>query len=191
MCTRVFWGHSGVSVNKYQFIFSHWHMTFIGTSFHMYVYSKSGWCRDHFSPCCVLIDASLWWSDMIDSSCLSLRQVVFIYLPRLPLLLDYSLFLSHLLGEFLEMGGFQCSDDSFWFTGTRLSLISSLVKLCCENWLTFNISEWRKPHVSCSSDGRPTSKNGKLSVGLFLVVFRHVSKVLIWTLQLCTVVCVI
>lgn len=45
-----------------------------------------------FFFCYDLIDTSLWWSDMIDFCCLSPRRVIFIYLPRLPLLLSCSLF---------------------------------------------------------------------------------------------------
>ena len=47
---------------------------------------------------------------MIDSSCLSFRQVIFIYLPRLLLLLSGSLFLfSLLLWKFSEIAAFQKS----------------------------------------------------------------------------------
>lgn len=93
-----------------------------------------------FSPCSAwdgLIDTSLWWSDMIDFSCLSSRQVIFIYLPCLPLLLSCSLFLSHLLREFLEIIIFQYRTVSRLHTETRISHITSTAQSCNQNPLTF------------------------------------------------------
>lgn len=89
------------------------------------------------SPCDGLIDTSLWWSDMIDFSCLSSRQVIFIYLPCLPLLLSCSLFLSHLLREFLEIIIFQYRTVSRLHTETRISHITSTAQSCNQNPLTF------------------------------------------------------
>lgn len=65
-----------------------------------------------------LIDNSLWWSDMIDFSCLSFRQVLFIYLPhhpRPPQSLIF--FFSHLLREFLETAGFQNQMSAVYAAG--------------------------------------------------------------------------
>lgn len=51
--------------------------------------------RADFSCYYELIDTSLWWSDMTDFSCLSSRQVIFIYLLCLFLLLSCSLLIFH------------------------------------------------------------------------------------------------
>lgn len=96
------------------------------------------WGYFFFLPCYGLIDTSLWWSDMIDFSCLSSRQVIFIYLPCLPLLLSCSLLFSHLLREFWEKKIiFQYRTVSLLHTETRISHVTSTAQSCNQNPLTF------------------------------------------------------
>lgn len=100
-----------------------------------------------------LIDNSLWWSDMIDFSCLSFRQVIFIYLPHHPrppqsLIIFFFALTERILGN----GWLSESNVSCLCCGTRISHITSIAQSCNQNSLTFKkwwmwVMEQMKRHV--------------------------------------------
>lgn len=100
-----------------------------------------------------LIDNSLWWSDMIDFSCLSFRQVLFIYLPRHPrppqsLIIFFFALTERILGN----GWLSESNVSCLCCGTRISHITSVARSCNQNSLTFKkwwmwVMQQMKRHV--------------------------------------------
>ena len=127
-----------LSLSKYMTI-NHWVIIEVCVFMNVSLNILTGWWWDFLiiSPRRDLIDGSLWWSDMIGFSCVASRQVIFIYLPRLLLLLSCSLFFSHFLGEFSLTDGFKYPGVSRLSTGTKISLITSFAQSCNRNSLTF------------------------------------------------------